>query len=427
MKMPGSVAMRQGLNTAMAGRKPDASWTALLADAVTALGEPAASIRTADLKKGPREATSLYLLCLYGVAVLLSVIVLGLYLVRGAGEEAAMQDFAPPAASVGAGGESAVLPRVIAPVTPDAAQPALPGTPPAFDFRIDGIGRMPERETLGLPEPSAPSPDATAPDAARPDTESQVAALPSVPREVAPSSLLPAWRRNAVPPPPIAGRPMIAIIIDDMGNSMSSFERILSFDKPLTLSFFPHVENVQVQIDRARAAGFEIMAHIPMEPVLPLDPGPNALLAGLGLNELRSRLDWHLARIDGIVGVNNHMGSLVTADQDAMTVVMDELSQRGLLFVDSRTSAKSVAGPLARRMQLPNVDRDVFIDYEDVQGSIQEQLEILERKAKKYGFAVGIGHPRPMTLDMLEPWLKTIEDRGFVVVPVTTVVKSLRG
>ena len=82
MKMPGSVAMRQGLNTAMAGRKPDASWTALLADAVTALGEPAASIRTADLKKGPREATSLYLLCLYGVAVLLSVELCSLTLQR---------------------------------------------------------------------------------------------------------------------------------------------------------------------------------------------------------------------------------------------------------------------------------------------------------------------------------------------------------
>ncbi|MCP1335802.1 divergent polysaccharide deacetylase family protein [Futiania mangrovi] len=415
-----STLVAKGSRNAAAGRPPAEVFKTLAADAIAALGEPAATVRVADLGKGLRKAPSLYLLCLYAAVAALSAAVLALYLVRGTGSEVAMPDGQPAILTPATSGAGDAAPRVISPET----APALPAVPQGFDFGNEGIGRMAVPETLGLPE-TVPPASVPAPEAAAPQAE--VAALPTVPREVAPSALLPAWRRNAVPPPPIAGRPMIAIIIDDMGNSMSSFERILSFDKPLTLSFFPHVENVQAQVDRARAAGFEAMAHIPMEPVLPLDPGPNALLAGLGLNELRSRLDWHLARIDGVVGVNNHMGSLVTADQDAMTVVMDELSRRGLLFVDSRTSAKSVAGPLARRMQLPNVDRDVFIDYEDVQGSIQEQLEILERKAKKYGFAVGIGHPRPMTLDMLEPWLKSIEDRGFVIVPVTTIVKSLRG
>jgi len=252
-----------------------------------------------------------------------------------------------------------------------------------------------------------------------PEQDIQTATLSDASR-----AFLPAWRRYAIAPPLVDGRPMIAIVIDDVGEDSEILDRLLAIDAPLTLSFFSWVDDVREKTARARAAGFELMVHVPMEPVLPKDPGPQALLDGLGLAENRRRLVWHLDQFEGFVGFNNHMGSLVTADTEMMTMVMNVVREQGLLFVDSRTTPRSIAGSIARRGGLPSTDRDVFIDFEDDDASIDKQLSILERKATRYGRATAIGHALPRTIDRLEKWIPKARERGLVIVPVSTIVRA---
>jgi len=133
---------------------------------------------------------------------------------------------------------------------------------------------------------------------------------------------------------------------------------------------------------------------------------------------LQSNLD----RFDGYVGINNHMGSLLTTDRERMATVMAELRRRDLLFLDSRTSARSVAADEARRHGIPHAMRDVFIDHVIELEAIEKRLAQVERIAKLNGVAVAIGHPHAETLRALRTWLPSLERRGFRLVPISTVV-----
>jgi len=146
------------------------------------------------------------------------------------------------------------------------------------------------------------------------------------------------------------------------------------------------------------------------------------MLSSLGADELRRRLRWDLSRFPAYVGINNHMGSKFTADRAAMTVVLAELKNRGLLFLDSRTTGKTVGAALARRMGVPFAERNIFLDNVNDVAAVNSRLAEVERFARRNGFAVAIGHPRDATLAALAVWLKGVEKRGFVLVPLTAVV-----
>ncbi len=172
--------------------------------------------------------------------------------------------------------------------------------------------------------------------------------------------------------------------------------------------------------------GHELMVHLPMEPLARGEnPGPHALLKGLPEGELVRRLEWALGRFTGYVGVNNHMGSRLTRDSRAMALVMVRLKAYGLLFVDSRTSIRSVAGAAAREADVPNADRNIFLDHVDGLEAIRRQLVLVERVARRQGFAVAIGHPRDATLDALAAWIADAAARGFVFVPISAIVRGV--
>ncbi|MFQ5618841.1 MAG: divergent polysaccharide deacetylase family protein [Rhodospirillales bacterium] len=235
------------------------------------------------------------------------------------------------------------------------------------------------------------------------------------------------WRRFAALAPETGGRPMIALVIDDLGVDRKHTARVIAFPAPLTLSFLAYADDLGTQTAAAAAAGHELLVHLSMEPdSATLDPGPHALLRDLGADELRRRLRWGLSRFGAYVGVNNHMGSRFTADAAGMTVVMEELKSRGLLFLDSRTTDKTVAAALARRAGVPFVERNIFLDHVNDVATVQARLAELERLARRNGFAVAIGHPRDATLTALSPWLEEVEGRGFVLVPLTAVVNLAR-
>jgi len=270
---------------------------------------------------------------------------------------------------------------------------------------------------------AAPAPTATQPE---PATPQQWAAVPKQP-EQAPAAAgkdLPAWRKFAVAVPAAAGRPRIAIVIDDLGVDKARTARTIRLRPPLTLSFLTYASGLKDLTAAARAAGHELMMHIPMEPGSPdVDPGPNVLLTGIPREELLTSLQWNLQQFDGYVGVNNHMGSRFTADLTGMQVVMAELKKRNLLFLDSVTAFNSTAGKAAHRVGVPFARRNIFLDHDDNVEAIRKQLVEVERLARRTGAAVAIGHPREATLQALIPWLGDVEGRGFQLVPVSALVR----
>ncbi|MDR3441006.1 divergent polysaccharide deacetylase family protein [Telmatospirillum sp.] len=237
----------------------------------------------------------------------------------------------------------------------------------------------------------------------------------------------PAWEKYALPDVRTGGRPMIAVIIDDMGLDKRRSEKILQLSGPLTVSFMSYAEDLPRQTGEAKARGHELMMHVPMEPVAEgMDPGPGALLVNLSPEETRKRIVDDLDRFHGYVGINNHMGSKFTAYAPGMQLVMDELRQRGLLFVDSLTTDHSVGLALAQKDGIPAAARNVFLDNAGDLPSVQGQLGKLEEMARKKGTAVAIGHPRDATIAALTAWLPTLAGKGLVLVPVTEVVRTRR-
>jgi polysaccharide deacetylase 2 family uncharacterized protein YibQ len=236
------------------------------------------------------------------------------------------------------------------------------------------------------------------------------------------------WLRNAQPAPKTGGRPVIAIIIDDLGVDKRRSERMAQLKGPLTLSYMTYADDVARQAHDARARGHELMVHVPMQPQSrSYDPGPEVLEVGLAPDEIRRRLDWGLSRFDGYVGINNHMGSRFTSDAAGMRVVMAELRRRGLAFIDSVTSERTVGAEEARHYGVPFAARHVFLDNDQGVAHVRAQLAKTEAYARKHGAAIAIGHPHDGTIEALAGWLPGLEGRGFVLVPVSTIVRMGNG
>ncbi|MCG8511343.1 MAG: divergent polysaccharide deacetylase family protein, partial [Rhodospirillales bacterium] len=233
------------------------------------------------------------------------------------------------------------------------------------------------------------------------------------------------WRQYALAVPDPGEKPMIAIVIDDMGMDRKRSARAAGLPGPLTLSFLAYAEDLPGQGAKARAGGHELMLHVSMEPSSKtVDPGPNVLLIGDPPDEIRRRLVWGLERFDGFVGINNHMGSKFTEYRAGMDVVMAELKARGLLFLDSRTTPRSVGALAARAAGVPMVQRNVFLDNVNEVAAVKARLAETERVARRTGAAIAIGHPRDATLRALAEWVPTLAERGFVLVPLSAIVRA---
>lgn len=240
----------------------------------------------------------------------------------------------------------------------------------------------------------------------------------------------PAWRRYAVAVPPAAldGRPMIAMVIDDLGPPHARTERVVDLPGPLTLAFLPYADHLRADTARARKNGHELLVHMPLEPLNPNEyPGPNAIVTGLREDELRARLDHNLSRFDGYVGINNHMGSKLSEDAASMAIMLAELRDRGLLYLDSVTVSDSLGLPIARALGVPATRRNVFIDNDIDVDAIKAQLAVVERLARKRGYAVAIGHPHEATIAALSEWLPGLAARGFALVPISAIVAREEG
>jgi len=219
------------------------------------------------------------------------------------------------------------------------------------------------------------------------------------------------------------GLPKVAIIIDDLGYDSRIAKKFLDMNATITLSILPYSPLQNKIAKAAHDKGLEAMLHLPMEPVEypAIDPGPGVLLVSMSPDELIRQLEKNLIAIPYITGVNNHMGSKLTADSPRMRQVFTILKKRGLYFIDSRTTKDTLCKSSARLLQIPFAERDVFLDHVLQQDAIRKQISYLVRVAEKNGEAVGIAHPHTITFNILKEQLPRLEGKVHLV-PASQIV-----
>lgn len=217
--------------------------------------------------------------------------------------------------------------------------------------------------------------------------------------------------------PAYAGsKPEIALIIDDLGNNPDTGLAALQLPGNIAYSFLPNTPHATILAELAHEKGKQVMVHIPMESEHHERLGPNALLTNMEEQEYKSVLQAALEAIPHAVGLNNHMGSLLTQKEIPMQWLMDVLGQKNLFFVDSRTTTKTVAQKTAGIKGVAALRRDVFLDNSRDEAAIRVQFAELISKAKRRGYATGIAHPYPETIMVLKEILPDLEKEGIELV-----------
>jgi uncharacterized protein len=320
---------------------------------------------------------------------------------------------APPGAAQPAGPPAAPAhpnPAAQAPAQAPIA-PTVPPSPPAN--RTETATPAPQALPTG-PESLTPAPDAALIE------HGKDGPLPIVAADGRKARLVYARPYDATNP-----RPRIAIIVSDLGQSTAATEAaIQNLPGSVTLAFNPYGQRLDYWAARARAAGHEVLTLVPMEPVnYPAnDPGPQTLLTTLTSPENRERLNWSLSRFTGYVGVLSLAGSRYTTALESIRPTLEEINGRGLLFVDSRSSLRSSAFRIAGEIGLPRAINNRFIDVQASRDDIDRRLDELVKLASNSGFAVGIGQPYPATIERVAAFVRTADDRGLSIAPVSAIV-----
>ena len=277
------------------------------------------------------------------------------------------------------------------------------------------------REDPGLP-PSSPAEEPAPAPSSPPPTPAPPVEPPPIYEEFPPE---PTPAPTAVEPVPVApGAARVALVIDDLGRSLQDLDRLEAFGVPVSYAVLPFetlTAEVAAEISRR---GHELLCHLPMEASTGANPGPGALLQGLPRRELAQRTRAALAAVPGAVGVNNHMGSSLTADAVALKPVLQVIKKRDLFFLDSRTSAESVGYREARRLGIPAAQRQVFLDGDPSPEAIRTQFHRLLAEARRSGAAIAIGHPYPSTLSILPGEIRQARDLGYEFVPVSYLLDA---
>ena len=225
--------------------------------------------------------------------------------------------------------------------------------------------------------------------------------------------------------------PVVAIVVSGLGvGAAKTTDAIMKLPAAVTLAFTPYGSDPGKLAERARAQRHEILLQIPMEPFdyPDNDPGPQTLLTTLAAEQNLDRMHWHLSRFQGYAGIANFMGArFVTADA-GMQPILREAAKRGLGYLDDGSAPRSVAPVLAASQAMPFAKADFTIDAVPTSMEIDRTLGKLESLARERGTAVGVASALPISIERIGAWIKTLESRGIMLVPLTTaMLKSKSG
>lgn len=219
--------------------------------------------------------------------------------------------------------------------------------------------------------------------------------------------------KKEAPPSPPGGR--VAIIIDDMGASLEALKEVCDLGQPVTISILPQSLYAEETARIAHRNGLEVMLHLPGESLNHEEGNistPGLIRSGMAKEEIVSLVEEGLSRVPYAEGVNNHMGSKITQEEPVMRPILDLIKSRGLYFLDSRTTAESVAFDLARRMGLRAGYRNIFLDSTVGTEFSKRKIIDLFLLAQREGTAIAIGHPYPETLEALKENLRLFKEYG---------------
>lgn len=262
------------------------------------------------------------------------------------------------------------------------------------------------------PVPPPPPPAVTAP------KHLPVPPRPAPVQQKLSTAAAPAPKPHPAALPKVKGPGRLAIIIDDMGTSVQELKTLQSIGLPLTYSVIPSLAHAKQVAEGAHAEGAEVMMHMPMEP----EGYPKQKLESIGVlvamsdGEISERIKSYFRTVPYAVGANNHMGSRFTQRADKMQVVLQVLKEKGLFFVDSKTSPASVAYSEARSMGLKCASRQVFLDNVQDEAAIVKQLAQAAAIARKKGAAIAICHPHPATMRALKLYMPELAKSGITFV-----------
>jgi polysaccharide deacetylase 2 family uncharacterized protein YibQ len=229
--------------------------------------------------------------------------------------------------------------------------------------------------------------------------------------------------RSRAAKPHGAAAPRLAIIIDDLGNDRGAGDAVISLPFPLTVSVLPKLPFSAELSEEAYRRGDQVLLHLPMQAQSATMPPEQAeLRVGMSAEQVRSTFAGMLETVPHVVGVNNHEGSLATSDPALMEALMPALRERGLFFIDSRTTAATVAYDEAERAGLAAASRKVFLDDRPQRDAIRAQLQTAASDAVRDGSAIAIGHPHPETIAALAETVPALEARGIRMVFASDLV-----
>jgi polysaccharide deacetylase 2 family uncharacterized protein YibQ len=216
----------------------------------------------------------------------------------------------------------------------------------------------------------------------------------------------------------------ISIIIDDMGKRLENGQRIVALPGPVACSFLPRARYTSSLANAAHAAGKEVLLHLPMDSVDQRRLDAGAVTLDMNEQQFVSAVQAGLAAVPHAVGINNHMGSLLTRHPGHMLWLMRAMQTHSpLFFVDSRTTVYTVARWVAEENGVPASERNVFLDNRLDADDIKREFERLLGLARKQGTALAIGHPNALTLELLERQLPSLKQRGIRLVSVSELIE----
>jgi hypothetical protein len=320
--------------------------------------------------------------------------------------------------------------------TTPAAEGAKPGTEDAIDANSD-IAEAPAEDEGPAAEPEEPAYKKEASIYIAANRPLKKAPIPQV-TEDTPEGPLPrissAGRKpfdaySQVTPLAVStsGRPKITLLLGGMGlNTRLTDKAIKELPGDISFAFAPYGENLQEQVNRARARGHEIMLQVPMEPVgYPgNNPGPNTLLTEASAEDNLKALRWNMSRFAGYSGIANYLGARLLVAEKAMKPVMQEIRQRGLVYFEDASVNLTLSPKIVRDVRLPMQRATLMIDTDPTAPAIADALQKLEEEAIANGFAIGTGSGLEVTIDTVREWAKSLQEKGILLVPVSATYKA---
>jgi len=228
---------------------------------------------------------------------------------------------------------------------------------------------------------------------------------------------------------PVHPEKFASIIFDDIGNNFERGKEIIDLPAAITLSILPRTLFAERLAVLAHNSNKEVMLHLPLQSIENHVETPGTLSLHMTYLQFSRQLKLDIESVPYIKGINNHMGSLLTQHPGYMDWLMGEIAKNepGYFFIDSRTTEKSVAAEIATEYDIPNMSRDIFLDPDDRQSTLQNQFDQLIEIAEKRGYAIAIAHPHPRTLEFIERHIADLAKHGISLIPVSTLISKRGG